>query len=225
MSKVPPLFIHVPKTGGMSVHHGLGRLIRETLSRDKLKSLDYAATIEQHMRSKGEPTPGYRHARWRDVKPGWRDKGRCFTVLRNPWSRVVSRYRFGLNTWATRPYNYTNFEEFLAEHEEWGQEPYYWHRAVRGWYPAVDHVTDGQGNLKCDVLRTEHLDDDIWAYFGKRLPPRRRNVTRGDAVDYKTFYDDRTIQLVADWYAEDIEMFGFDFDTPATKNLWEGLGA
>ena len=47
---------------------------------------------------------------------------------------------------------------------------------------------------------------------------------KGDHVknrlDYKELYNDKQIQLVADLFSEDIDHWGFDFDTGATKNIW-----
>jgi hypothetical protein len=219
-AKERPVFIHIPKNGGMTVRLGYKNQIVEA-GPGTHKSEDYARAVKAAMAKHGEHQ-GLEHARWRDLRPDLQAR-RCFAVVRNPWSRVVSRYRFGLNTGGYRPYDYTTFKEFLDERHTWGNEPYYWHRAVRGWYPMLDHVTDEQGVLRCDILRTEHLVEDSQAYMGKTLPTRRRNVTRGDPVDYRTFYNDDQIQIVAEWYAKDIEFFGFGFSGPATKNIWEGL--
>ena len=37
---------------------------------------------------------------------------------------------------------------------------------------------------------------------------------------YMDIYTPETIQLVADWYKADIDMWGYDFDTGAQKNIW-----
>jgi len=54
-----------------------------------------------------------------------------------------------------------------------------------------------------------------------------RNVTaikkfggNKEVQNYKDLYTKETIQIVADWYQKDIEYWGFDFDTSATKNYW-----
>ena len=94
------------------------------------------------------------------------------------------------------------------------------HRAVRGWYPAYDYVSDSKDNVRCDILRLEHIDEELPKYFGfEKMHLRPRNVT-GYKKDYKDFYTKETIQIVADWYKKDIDYFGFDFDTGATRNLY-----
>jgi hypothetical protein len=58
--------------------------------------------------------------------------------------------------------------------------------------------------------------------------PNPRNVTRvpkdngntGHGLSYKDIYTKETIQIIADWYKKDIDYWGFDFDTPATRNYW-----
>ena len=109
-----------------------------------------------------------------------------------------------------------NFDEFLEDRHRWGSEPFYWHRAVRGWYEQLDYVVDEGGNIACDILRTELLTSELTRYFG-RAPDRRHNVTLG-AQPYRMLYNARQIQIVADWYSRDIEVFGFDFHTTATRN-------
>ena len=49
-----------------------------------------------------------------------------------------------------------------------------------------------------------------------------RNVTGLNEGTYMDLYDDRTIQIVADWYKADIDMWGYDFDTGAQRNYWNG---
>ena len=103
---------------------------------------------------------------------------------------------------------------------------------VRGWYPAFDHVSDEKGEkVKCDILRFEHYNEDTKLYLGLLQNPNPRNVTRvvpndyghtGYGRSYKDIYtkEKETVQIVADWYKKDIDYWGFDFDTPATRNYW-----
>ena len=78
----------------------------------------------------------------------------AFAVARNPWDRVVSRYFFAkkvIEVEKKEPvgkHEIDSFEHFLEERFEWGGKDYLWHRAIRGWYPAADHVCDADGNLE-----------------------------------------------------------------------------
>ena len=47
---------------------------------------------------------------------------------------------------------------------------------------------------------------------------KKENVT--GYKNYTNFYDNKTIQIVADWYKKDIDFWGFDFNTAATKNYF-----
>ena len=169
---------------------------------------------------------GIEHARWRDLNPTYTSRFGAFAVVRNPWDRVVSRYFFAkkvIEVEKKSPASYadvSSFDAFLEERHNWGNHPFMWHRAVRGWYPAVDHVTDEQGNLKCDMIRFENLNEDLISYFNIPTMSRARNVTALNKGTYMDMYTDKTKQIIADWYAKDIDMWGFDFHTGATKNVW-----
>jgi len=178
-------------------------------------------------RSTGDE-PGYEHARWTDIKSDVTEEHDSFAILRNLWDRVVSRYFFAKKVIEVEkkvPASYadvSSFEAFLEERFKWGSEPYMWHRAVRGWYPAFYHVADEKMKIRCDILRFENYNEDVCKYFNIPEMSRARNVTALNKGRYQDLYNDKTIQIIADWYKTDIEAFGFDFDTGATKNTYFG---
>ncbi len=205
------LFVHIPKTGGMTVRHGLpDRII--VASNGNHVNMQYTAELHNTMSAAGEHH-GYEHARWRDWRKDLRDKYRAFAIVRNPWSRVVSRYMFSVVAESRK----AGFREFLEERHTYGGLPYFWHRAIRGWYPQIDYVTD-KGELRCDVLR--FATDDVEQYFDLEKPLRIRNVSNTAGKDYRNYYGTKEYDIVADWYQKDIEYFGFNFGSHATKNIW-----
>ena len=220
------VFIHIPKNAGMTIR-------RSPVLADKIiwagpqvhKSPQYTQAVKSHMDSIGDHH-GYEHARWRDCNKSIVSAHGSFAVVRNPFDRVVSRYFFAkkvIEVEKKEPvgkHKIDSFEQFLEERFEWGEMKYMWHRAIRGWYPAYDYVTDEDGNVQCDIMRFENLNDDLCKYFNVPEMSRARNVTALNPGTYKDLYNDRTIQIVADWYKKDIETFGYDFDTGPTKNYW-----
>jgi hypothetical protein len=73
------------------------------------------------------------------------------------------------------------------------------------------------------MLRFEKLNQDLCRYFSIPEMSRARNVTAMNEGTYRDVYTDKTIQIVADWYKADIDMWGYDFDTGAKKNIWTGF--
>ncbi len=170
---------------------------------------------------------GIHHARYRDLRPSVVNRLQPFAIIRNPWARVVSRFEFfkfaERSGSASSDYGPATFEEFLEERHKYGNREFYWHRAIRGWYPQRDYVVDDAGDIAVDLLRQEELKTEAMDYFDLSEPLARRNSSSKDVKqkrDYKDYYTPETIQIVADWYADDIETFGFDFDTSATRNTY-----
>ena len=194
-------------------------------TRDTHKSGEYSNIVLKTMNA-SKDHHGYEHARWRDIHPKFHDSHQFFAITRNPWDRVVSRYFFAkkvIEVEKKEPvgkHKIDSFEHFLEERFEWGNKEYYWHRAIRGWFPAVDYVCDEEGNLKCHMLRLDHMNEDVEKYFGINKMSRARNVTAINKQSYTDLYTPKTIQIIADWYQKDIDMWGYDFDGSATKNYW-----
>ena len=209
----------------MSIRHGLAKDI-VMAGPQQHKSPEYTQAVHAHMQANNEHD-GYEHARWRDLNEKAQSLD-AFAIVRNPWARVVSRYfysqmvAFGGRTGIHKDlivYPDQTFDNFLDERHRWGAEPYYWHRAIRGWCPALDYVTDETGAMRCEILRCEHLAEDLKTYAGWTLPPTRRNVTPdwSGKRPFTEMYDVHSRKTVADWYEADIETWGFAFATTATK--------
>jgi hypothetical protein len=220
------LFIHIPKNAGMTIRKSpmiSNKII--AAGPNTHKSKEYTQAVLAKMNSLGDHH-GFEHARWRDIHPKIRDNHAAFAVIRNPWDRVVSRYFFAkkvieVEKKVDKSYaDVSSFEAFLEERHKWGSEDFMWHRAVRGWYPAFDHVTDVAGNIRCDIIRFEHINEDLCKYFNLTDMSRARNVTALNSGTYRDIYTNETIQIIADWYKNDIETWGYDFDTGPTKNYW-----
>ena len=219
------IFIHIPKNAGMTIRKSPWLANRIIPASPRMhKSEEYSKAVKAHMDSIGDHH-GYEHARWIDLSDTAKQIP-AFAVVRNPWDRVVSRYFFAkkvIEVEKKEPvgkHKIDSFEHFLEERFEWGNVEYMWHRAIRGWYSAFDYVTDELGNIKCDILRFENLEEDLCKYFNLKEMSRPRNVTALNPGSYKDIYTKDTIQIVADWYHEDIETWGYDLDTDPSKNTF-----
>lgn len=218
---IKKFFIHIPKNGGMTLRNS--ELIRpriELAHAGNHINENYTRELNKKMISIGHKDPGTEHARYRDIRKSLRDSMIFFAIVRNPWDRVVSRYKFAMQT---RRESF-QFEAFLEERHEWGNQKYLWHRAIKSWYPAWDYVTDEKGILCCDILRFDKYEEDVMAYFNVPYMTRPRNVSHilkgSNHENYRNLYNKHTVQIVADWYKKDIDFWGFDFDGGITKNYW-----
>ncbi len=221
-------YVHVaiPKTGTTSLvralhdlHHRIGGSLE--LVNDQITE---AFRAEHGLDVLGDPQPGRaKHLSAPQLQAilGEEEFARCFrfTVVRNPWERMVSRYNFThvrsepsdeekLDRGTTRTFHDLEFEPWLDRIA---------YRALRGKGPRsqlskligpngevlVDHIgrlTDLQGtvDLLCSRLGVE--------------PEPVRQVNPGTrSKPYADYYDDRTRDIVADIHRVDIEHFGFTF--------------
>ncbi|WP_299563840.1 sulfotransferase family 2 domain-containing protein [uncultured Sulfitobacter sp.] len=206
------LFIHIPKTGGTSMALALeGRAMKDDIM------LGDTPKARRRRRQLSDVTARgrlWKHATLADldglVSLDELDDLFIFTMVRNPWDRMVSYYHWlrGQNfdhpavTLAKR----TTFDAFVAA-------PLIAQSMKAG--TTVSYVTDAAGRLRANhFVRLEHLEEDLVPLrahlgFDLDLPHVNRSDRR---ADYRSAYADASRAHVARICAEDIARFGYRFE-------------
>lgn len=216
------LFIHIPKNAGLAIR-STRAFRRVMIFGDPYfhVSRDYTRELFEVMAREGYHH-GAQHARLVDFHPNVRRRLQPVAFIRNPYARAYSRFTFSLQSQersgAEVDYSSAAFEAFLETRHTFGNRPFFWHRAVAGWYEQLDYVTDETGDIPVLLLRHEALDEDI-PRFLSMAAPARQNVSGVKAPHYRDVYTDAARKVVADWYSNDIEHFGFGFEGAATRNV------
>lgn len=129
-----------------------------------------------------------------------------FAFVRNPWSWQVSLYSY----MRQHPHH---FQHDLVQSMDGFDEYIDW-RVREDKVLQSDLVCDAEGAILADYVgRLVTIRDDfatICDHLGldASLPHENPSEHR----DYRTYYTDRTRQLVAEHFRPDIERFGYDFD-------------
>jgi hypothetical protein len=205
------IFVHIPKTGGTS----MALALEARAMKDDILIGDTPKARRRKGRLAELPARGrlWKHSRLSDLD-GWigpddLDDVFVFTLVRNPWDRVVSYYHW-LRTQdfdhpAVRLAGSVDFAGFVAHPQT---------AATLGNDAARHYVSDATGRERCDAfLRLEHLDRDIAPladHLGFRPDIPDVNTTTRDR-DHRRYYDEATAARVAALCAEDIARFGYAF--------------
>lgn len=150
-----------------------------------------------------------------------------FTFVRNPWSRAVSLY---LRT-ETRPaWKNQTFKDFVKDMQgawantdgpfsAWGKEGFYKNQ--------IDYARlRGSEKPETDFIgKTENLENDL-RFVCKKIDldfdekiwkmRKRMNVSikrKKENKHYSEYYDEETKNIIAEKFAEDIEYFGYKFES------------
>jgi len=136
----------------------------------------------------------------------------CFSILRNPWDKMVSYYFFHRQL---NPNKERAIQSKLSFHD--------WIKFIRDravekpWFAPYKKFLSYEGKFRADYVVNFHKyqrDMDLIKFlFRKDQPLPKINVSEHD--NYKKYYNDETIEIVANIYKQDIEFFEFDFDLTA----------
>jgi len=203
------IFVHIPKTGGTSLAAALETraMADDLLIGDTPKASRRKRRLAQ-LSARGRL---WKHSRLADLDgvlaPGEIDGMFVFTLVRNPWDRMVSYYAWAreqsFDHPAIRAARRLDFGGFVAD-------PAVGESLRRS--PARSYVTDAAGCERCDAfVRLESLETDlvpVWEHLGFRLELPRLNAS-GRKSDYRSYYDAPARRRVAELHAEDIDRFGY----------------
>lgn len=205
------IFVHIPKTGGTA----LTQALEARAMADDILIGDTPKAVKRRGRVKKLTAAGrlWKHSRLADIEglvaredfPSYF----IFTLVRNPWDRIVSYYHWLQDqSWehpAVRLAKSTEFSAFLNAEET--------QRALSVPYRA--YLRDGAGGEPgAQYFRLERLEEDLaplWNHLGFNLSPVARLNSSERARDYRGYYTDADAALVARIAAEDIARFDYRF--------------
>ena len=211
------LFVHIAKTGGTSVRDSLWRYkwtdpyrVPQFLC-SKLSALaghSIGAKFPRHAKAIAAMEMLPREVYERLFK---------FAFVRNPWDLQVSSWH---HIRRERPHlleGISDFEAFLRWKLDPERPPQY--HADMSVELQSDYLIDLHGNLIVDFIgRYENLADDFaeaCRRIGIARPELRHSRKAGDrSRDYRSYYTDAAVEMVASHYRPDIERLGYRFDEP-----------
>lgn len=195
-------FIHIPKTGGNSITGWLTDNFNGLITKR-----NQHATIDQTCEGNHVLGPLDRDYL------GW-----TFCVVRNPWDYLVSWYTFKvmladyyiqqISTYGIKNHKIKwNMEFQLKDKERLSQGFDWWVRQTRRkpqhyWANSCDYI-----------MKLENLNEDFKKVQSKLncfVPLPHLNKT-SNRTNYKDYYTQHTIDIVASKYKIDIETYNYDF--------------
>ncbi len=209
------IFVHIPKTGGTSMALALED---HALADDILVGDTPKAQRRKH-RLKDVRTAGrlWKHSTIADAEGllTQSDLDTCFifTLVRNPWDRMLSLYHWLKGQSFAHPAvplaKTLSFAEFIR------------HRTIRAGFSVSSsfYLRDRNGRDCADLyIRLEHLANDIApleAHMGFKLALPRSNASERPK-DYRAAYTEADAEVIGDMCKSDIARFGYRFeDGPA----------
>lgn len=131
-----------------------------------------------------------------------------FGFVRNPWDRLASEYRFILNFPKHRRFQRVSAMSGMAEFLEY--------QRTRDKGSQLQMLKRRDGRLGVDFVgRFESLEADFahaCDQIGIKNARALSHLNRGKGGDYRELYDDHSSGLVARYWAEEIDAFGYQFE-------------
>jgi hypothetical protein len=186
------IFVHIPKCAGMSITKALyGNLAGGHTTFDRYLLIFSSKEIRSYFK---------------------------FTIVRNPWDRLVSAYHFlqgGGFDEKDRQFakseleHFSSFDEFVRN---WVDSASIW--KCNHFRPQYHYFLDQFRRVPLDFVgRFENLQADF-EYICDRLGVQATlpNVNASRHRDYRGYYTPETRKIVASVYATDIDLLGYEFD-------------
>ncbi len=186
---VKVLFLHIPKTGGVTIQDGLQKsnALKKNLGHKLAKNIisEYGDDI-------------------------------ILTVVRNPYDRLFSVFEFYQKKERHPSLHISDnvtFEEFILSFEK----EYY--RKKSPHFTCCEYITDNSGNiLVTDFLRFENLDEDYKFFCVKynipefKLEKKNVNPFKNEKIDKETLYTPTMRKIVERIFRNDLDTFDYSYE-------------
>lgn len=179
------VFIHINKTGGTSIAKSIGMPIKRHL------------TAKEIIKIIG--------------KNKWEDAYK-FAFVRNPWDKAVSHYKYRIKT------NQNNLGIQTLDFNQWIKKTHVEKDPLfigeqKMFLPQIEWLKDNNNKIVVDKIGYfESINEDfeeIAHAIGINIKLPHLNKTKN--TDYKSFYNRESVEIIRNFYKEDIETFGYSF--------------
>lgn len=191
------IFVHIPKCAGVSVNQTLfGNLAGGHTTLEEYLNVFEPHCINSYFK---------------------------FTIVRNPWDRIVSAYFFlkkggfgeeDRNWFNEELGSFSSFDDFV---KRWlnKENIWKWHH----FRPQYHYMLDKREKVPLDFVGfLENLDDDF-SYITKKIGIRADlpRSNKSEHRNYQDYYNDETKEIVGEVYSKDIKMLGYNFDNTSLQ--------
>ena len=192
------LFVHIPKTGGNSI-----QTVLRDYSEDEI--------VAKHSRQDGVERFAVRNPKYKLKKHSALAEYRQalgeeqfaklfkFTVVRNPWDRMVSFY---FTPGRQKEWNAREFEKLISET-----------KSAADYLRLEKDDVDPFGNVD-RIIRFENLEEDFRAVCDQLGLPAASlpKYNRSEREHYSKYYDAKLREMVGRRFADEIKAFGYAFE-------------
>ncbi len=206
------IFIHIPKTGGISVE----KSIHKALGGDDYilyKNLINIPSKYEDKKNKGlflhSTMKDYRRYYGTDISNFY-----IFSIVRNPWRRLVSHYEYLIKPGFNKRINDENemdFSQFIQIYQT----------RLLGYtlHGYKDFLEDDYGTQLNRVIKLESINDDL-PIVGDEIKLEIKEVLHMNPTDeklrdhenWKDYYNPGLRDRVYKLYKDDIEKYGYEFE-------------
>jgi len=180
-------FIHIPKTGGTA--------FIDFLNNNEIEF--------QYGRKKILADGSIRYAKKHQNASFWPHKIPFLTIIRNPYTRIVSYYRYITKLGRIKNISWENFVFTKVDNITNTPSP---------WKSQFEYIANDKSEVIADtILKLESIDETLPSIFDYTIPILNKNVTNSDGTDYmKEYYYNKDIkEIIFNRFRVDFENFNY----------------